>query len=212
MNYYAYVVVTKNEFKYTTNAKKAVLVLSVEGYNGVVRTLSDLGNAIDVTDNAGNTFKGFDITEFSGVITLTDNLYRIIGVFGDNYHGIKDQQLVKVIKNTTYGNLAWNTPKSNDWASASLNTTLNSTFKTEKISGFDDRIAEVTCRVSRCNTSDATAKIGLMYPSDYGYATTPDYWTTGLNEYYHATAYGVIATCAVRPSFYLLSSVNFAGG
>ncbi len=73
MNYYAYVVVTKNEFKYTTSDKKAELVLSVEGPNGVLTTLPDLGNAIDVTDNDGNTFKGFDITEFSGVITLADN-------------------------------------------------------------------------------------------------------------------------------------------
>ena len=73
MNYYAYVVVTKNEFKYTTSDKKAELVLSVEGPDGVVTTLPDLGNAIDVTDNEGNTFKGFDITEFSGVITLADN-------------------------------------------------------------------------------------------------------------------------------------------
>ena len=73
MNYYAYVVVTKNEFKYTTSDKKAELVLSVEGPDGVVTTLPDLGNAIDVTDNAGNTFKAFDITEFSGVITLADN-------------------------------------------------------------------------------------------------------------------------------------------
>ena len=198
MNYYAYVVVTKNEFKYTTNDKKVELVLYVEGHNGVVTTLPDLGNAIDVT-------------EFSGVITLADNLYRIIGVFGDNNHGIKDQQLVKVIKNTSYGKLAWNTTKSNDWASASLNNA----------------------------TKTHTAKIGLMYPSDYGYATTPDYWTTGLNEYYHAIAYskdwlflgsdewllslhssdfhdawfvissgnvtkgyGVIATCAVRSPFY----------
>jgi len=37
---------------------------------------------------------------------------------------------------------------------------------------------------------------------DYGYATTPAYWTTGLNEYYHATAYGVTGTCAVRSPFY----------
>ena len=73
MNYYAYVVVTKNEFKYTTSDKKAELVLSVEGPDGVVTTLPDLGNAIDVTDNAGTTFKGFDITEFSGIITLADN-------------------------------------------------------------------------------------------------------------------------------------------
>ena len=135
-------VVTKNEFKYTTSDKKAELVLSVEGHNGVVTTLPDLGNAID-------------ITEFSGFITLADNLYRIIGVFGDNNHGIKDQQLVKVIKNTSYGKLAWNTTKSNDWASASLNNA----------------------------TKTHTAKIGLMYTSDYGYATTPDYWTTNLYDY-----------------------------
>ena len=159
--------------------KKAELVLSAEGHNGVVTTLPDLGNAID-------------ITEFSGFITLADNLYRIIGVFGDNNHGIKDQQLVKVIKNTTYGKLAWNTTKSNDWASTSLNETLNSTFKTEKLSGFEDKIANVTWRTSGYSSSDITAKtaytgeitnatkthtakIGLMYPSDYGYATIPDY-------------------------------------
>ena len=134
-----------------------------------------------------------------------DNLYRIIGVFGDNNHGIKDQQLVKVIKNTSIGAIKWNTTESNDWASASLNTTLNSTFKTEKLSGFEDKIASVTWRVSEYNASDGTAKtaytaeitnatktygpengtskIGLMYVSDYGYATTPDYWTTKLFEY-----------------------------
>lgn len=393
MNYYAYVVVTKNEFKYTTSDKKAELVLSVEGPDGVVATLPDLGNAIDVTDNEGNTFKGFDITEFSGVITLADNktievtssdngkkqenwkikvtfinldedqsnnsdksfnanmmiqkekfagtmadickgqlltdcvsaqyyvlknhnglyyhdgtitdsnsnvidagdnsyryaganpnnyiclgsdeetclddnLYRIIGVFGDNNHGIKGQQLVKVIKNTTYGKLAWNTSNSNDWASALLNSTLNTTFKTEKLSVFEDKIAEVTWRVSGFNnesvpvktlytaeitnaTKTHTAKIGLMYPSDYGFATTQDYWATSLNEYYHTAAYRkdwlflgsdewllsprsshstiawyvvstgnpvcdsagyVINAYAVRPSFYLLSSVNYVSG
>ena len=193
-----------------------------------------------------------------------DNLYRIIGVFGDNNHGIKDQQLVKVIKNTSIGNIAWDTTESNDWASASLNTTLNSTIKTEKLSGFEDKIANVTWRVSGYNkssdtakgvytgeitnaTKTHTAKIGLMYPSDYGYATTPDYWTTNLFDYVNAAknkdwlllgsqewllsphssssinawfAYdsgrvdgGYVAhTYAVRPSFYLLSSVNFAGG
>ena len=148
-----------------------------------------------------------------------------------------------------------------------LNTTLNSTFKTEKLSGFEDKIAEVSWRVSGYSTSAATvktvytaeitnatkthpAKIGLMYPSDYGYATTPDYWTTNLFDYdtaaknkdwlflgsyewllsprsSHSTiAWYVVSTgnpvCdsagyvinayAVRPSFYLLSSVNYVSG
>ena len=195
-----------------------------------------------------------------------DNLYRIIGVFGDNNHGIKDQQLVKVIKNTSIGAIKRNITTSNDWASASLNTTLNSTFKTEKLSGFEDKIAEVTWRVSGYSTSGATAKtvytgeitnatkthtakIGLMYASDYGYAITPDYWTTNLYYDYDSVAKNkdwlfldstewllspnpnvsdsawyvdsrgnvgsinpVTNTLAVRPSFYLLSSVIFAGG
>ena len=194
-----------------------------------------------------------------------DNLYRIIGVFGDNNHGVKDQQLVKVIKNTSIGNIAWNTAVSNDWANASLNTTLNSTFKTEKLSGFEDKIAEVTWRVSGYGTSGATAKnvytgeitnatkthtakIGLMYASDYGYATTPDYWATNLINYNSAaknkdwlclgshewllppdssgtgsawvvgssgnviSGYNVVNTFAVRPSFFLTSSVQYVSG
>ena len=194
---------------------------------------------------------------------IDDNLYRIIGVFGDNNHGVSGQQLVKVIKNTSYGKLAWNTTDSNDWASASLNTTLNSTFKTEKLSGFEDKIAEVTWRVSGYNASDDTdktvytaeitnatkthaAKIGLMYASDYEYAIIPDYWTTNLFDYNSAAKnkdwlflgstkewllslysifpnlawyvdnsgnvnnnIGVLNTSAVRPSFYLLSSVKY---
>ena len=201
----------------------------------------------------------------SEIICPADNLYRIIGVFGDDNHGVSGQQLVKVIKNTSYGIYEWSTSNSSDWATASLKITLNSTFITEKLSGFEDKIAEVTWRVSGYSTSAATAKtvytgeitnatktytakIGLIYPSDYGYATTPDYWTTNVYDYntaasskdwlflgsyewllspnsstpssawvvnssgsaYHLNS--VISSIAVRPSFYLLSSVNFAGG
>ena len=201
----------------------------------------------------------------SEIICPADNLYRIIGVFGDDNHGVSGQQLVKVIKNTSYGIYEWSTSNSSDWATASLKITLNSTFITEKLSGFEDKIAEVTWRVSGYSTSAATAKtvytgeitnatktytakIGLIYPSDYGYATTPDYWTTNVYDYNTAAsskdwlflgsyewllsrdsghsdiawfvssdgkvyvAGSVTNTYAVRPSFYLLSSVNFAGG
>ena len=201
----------------------------------------------------------------SEIICPADNLYRIIGVFGDDNHGVSGQQLVKVIKNTSYGIYEWSTSNSSDWATASLKITLNSTFITEKLSGFEDKIAEVTWRVSGYSTSAATAKtvytgeitnatktytakIGLIYPSDYGYATTPDYWTTNVYDYNTAASSkdwlflgsyewllspnsstpssawvvnssgsashlnSVISSIAVRPSFYLLSSVNFAGG
>ena len=194
-----------------------------------------------------------------------DNLYRIIGVFGDNNHGVSGQQLVKVIKNTSIGNIAWNTTASNDWANASLNTTLNSTFKTEKLSGFEDKIAEVTWKVSGFNsgivnaksfytmeivnaTKINTTKIGLMYPSEYGFAALQDFWTTNLTNYdaaaknkdwlylnatewtlspyssgtncaWNLLSSGIISnyyyvtnTCAVRPTFFLTSSVQYVSG
>ncbi|CDF20147.1 unknown [Clostridium sp. CAG:609] len=227
----------------------------------------------NLTNGAGDSsyrYAGADVKNYiclgsSEATCPDDNLYRIIGVFGDNNHGIKDQQLVKVIKNTSIGNIKWNKSNSNVWANASLNTTLNSTFKTEKLSGFEDKIAEVSWRVSGYSTSAATvktvytaeitnatkthtAKIGLMYPSDYEYATTPDYWTTNLFDYDTAAknkdwlflgsyewllspgsgdfngawnvnssgrAYnngGVVYASAVRPSFYLLSSVKYVSG
>ena len=227
----------------------------------------------NLTNGAGDSsyrYAGADVKNYiclgsSEATCPDDNLYRIIGVFGDDNHGVSGQQLVKVIKNTSYGIYEWSTSNSSDWATASLKITLNSTFITEKLSGFEDKIAEVTWRVSGYSTSAATAKtvytgeitnatktytakIGLIYPSDYGYATTPDYWTTNVYDYntaasskdwlflgsyewllspnsstpssawvvnssgsaYHLNS--VISSIAVRPSFYLLSSVNFAGG
>ena len=129
-----------------------------------------------------------------------NNLYRIIGAFGEDNHGVAEQQLVKVIKNTSIGNIAWNTTTSNNWSNASLNKTLNSTFKTENLSEIEDKIAEVTWKISGHNINGVTAnafyiaeianatntyqeKIGLIYASDYGFAPEQIYWTVKLSDY-----------------------------
>lgn len=244
-------------------------------HNGTIKD-SD-GNVIDAADDsyrysgASSDVKNYVCLGSDATDCPEDNLYRIIGVFGANNHGIKDQQLVKVIKNTSYGNIAWHTSQNNDWSNASLNQTLNTTFKTEKLSGLEDKIAEVTWKVSGYNSNKVTAKtffvteitnttkkytgkIGLMYASDYGFATIQDYWTTNLNMFYSAArnkdwlylgvnewtlsprsdsstttwyiyssgeiyldtspqAYNLVTyKYAVRPAFYLSSSVNFASG
>ena len=248
----------------------AKLYTGAPGENNIYYHDSSLTNGAE--DNsyryAGTTedVKNYICLGSSEATCPDDNLYRIIGVFGDNNHEIKDQQLVKVIKNTSYGTLVWNTvDTSNEWANTSLNETLNTTFKTEKLTGFEDKIAEATWKVSGSSNCYATAKtvytaeitnatkthtaqIGLMYPSDYGFATTQDYWTTNLVNYNSAAkntdwlflgsdewllspdssnslgAWGVTSngqvyssfavnnTFAVRPSFYLASSVKYASG
>ena len=131
-----------------------------------------------------------------------DNLYRIIGVFGDR---------VKLIKSTSVGKMKWDSNGSNTWSTSSLNTYLNNDF----LNAFDEttkgKIADTTWKVGgntwanigtqpaktayqneivspvTTNTTDNattySAKIGLMYASDYGFAAAPSAWTANLNTY-----------------------------
>ena len=268
-NFSGKIIIQKDEYKISLADYVISQYTGTQGENNIYYHDSNLTNGAG--DNsyryagASANVKNYICLGSSEETCPEDNLYRIIGVFGDNNHGLTGQQLVKVIKNTSYGSYQWNSADTNNWATASLNTTLNSTFKTEKLSGFEDKIANVAWRVNGTgnpfNTAKTTytaeitnatskvftSKISLMYVSDYGYATTPDYWTYFLSGYSSAankdwlflgstewflsprTGYTnramylysggyiedsdfVTITHAVRPSFYLLSSVNFTGG
>ena len=195
-----------------------------------------------------------------------DKLYRIIGLFDDDKDGTYN---IKLIKNTSIGNYAWNSEKDNTWDESTkpdIRTTLNSTFLGTINSTWQEKIAEHNWKVggmvqggsgtakdyynteigSSSGSTTDNMKIGLMYVSDYGYAAAPSNWTTGLyiydsarstnwlylgpdewtisrntNSYYHvfsvinAGLLGgsyVALTYAVRPSFYLESSVVLTGG
>ena len=72
MNYYVYVNITNNTFKYTTENKDAELILSVTGPDGEVTSL-DGYTYKEVTDIKGNTIKGFDVTTTGGFISITKN-------------------------------------------------------------------------------------------------------------------------------------------
>ena len=128
----------------------------------------------------------------------TDNLYRIIGIFGDQ---------VKLIKSTRYGeNHAWDSGNSNVWDATTkpdIYTTLNTTYYNTLRIKWQNLIAEAIWQVggmaySTTNIAkqyydvevgtyqsgyEETMKVGLMYVSDYGYAASPSYWTTELYNY-----------------------------
>ena len=144
-----------------------------------------------------NNYVCFGSTESS---CPEDNLYRIIGVFEENNHGVKGQKLVKIIKSKSNETSSWNDTASNNWASATLNTKLNTTFLTSNLAGYENKIETVTYKVSGYSNADVTSKtfydteitnatktvtskIGLMYASDYGFATTNNYWTINLSAY-----------------------------
>ena len=122
------------------------------------------------------------------------NLFRIIGVFGDK---------TKVIRAKSVGNKQWHTSADNTWSSSSLNTYLNGEYLTS-LGTIADKIATTTWKVggrsstylydvpktayqyevgSSASSTTHDAKIGLMYVSDYGFATDQSGWTTKLSSY-----------------------------
>ena len=173
----------------------------------------------------------------------TDNLYRIIGVFGNNVKLIKydygttdelgtDGDYSKTYKEWgmdstykgTYGDgerigvYYWNnTTQKNTWSESLLNkTNLNTNFINNIGEEWANKIATTTWKVGgntysniysktpsvvyqneivnpvTTNTTDNaieyTAKIGLMYVSDYGFAADPSAWTLTMGSYNNTTA------------------------
>ena len=174
-----------------------------------------------------------------------DNLYRIIGVFGDRVKLIKSDYATSTLlgtdgdykqaytatglnssnyKGNNLANIAaytWNYKNnttinsgkgSNTWSTSLLNkTNLNQNFITNIGADWAAKIADTTWKVGgntganiysqpaktayqneivspvTTNTTDNattfSAKVGLMYASDYGFAAAPSAWTTQLGSY-----------------------------
>ena len=121
-------------------------------------------------------------------VWFNNELWRIIGVFDENSHGISGQNLVKIIRNDSIGGLAWDKNETNDWTASSLMNLLNGAY---------------------LNSENGT---GGEYC--YGYSTSVpagncDYTETGINDTYrpmieNVTWYlgGYSDTSATAESFY----------
>ena len=135
-------------------------------------------------------------------ICPTDNLYRIIGVFGDQVKLIKADFATSTLLGIdgAYSSSIYyywnNNTNTNTWSESNLNTiNLNTNYINNIGRTWSDLIAQHTWQVGggdvdallESTTKTAyniemnsgttyNAKIGLMYLNDYGYATIPQYW------------------------------------
>ena len=151
-----------------------------------------------------NNYVYFNCDDYNNPNSNTCELWRIIGIFNENSHGISGKKLIKIIRNDSIGNIAWDSAYTNNWSTASLQKTLNGdylngkgTYASTGIKNDTTRnmIANVTWKLGGSSTyNNVTAsmfyerergttvysgrpttwqgKIALMYPSDYGYATS----------------------------------------
>ena len=193
---------------YTINAETENTVLladyikglyTSQGSNGLYYHTSSLANS--AADNSyrysGANPNNYVCFGTDAATCPTDNLYRIIGVFGSE---------VKLIKSTSYGSYVWDGTiysGNNIWSSSDIKTTLNSTYLNSISASWQNKIATHTWKVggmvgydsytakqyydvevgsSSSSTTDSM-KIGLMYVSDYGFAVSSSYWATAIYNY-----------------------------
>ena len=78
-----------------------------------------------VTEQAGIRYEGKSPDNY---IWFNNELWRIIGVFDSNSHGIAGEQLVKIIRNEPIGGLAWDKDDNNNWVNSNLQHLLNGAY------------------------------------------------------------------------------------
>ena len=138
-----------------------------------------------------------------------DNLYRIIGVFDGRVKLIKVISVGNILWDSSNANNGYG---SNTWSTSTLNVYLNNEFvntfdavakgkidtTTWKVGGNvwknigkqpaktiyqNEVINPVPGSTSPNGEKEYSAKIGLMYVSDYGFAAAPSAWTVNLSSY-----------------------------
>ena len=196
-----------------------------QGTNGIYYHTSSLANS--AADNsyryAGANPNNYVCFGSTANTCPSDNLYRIIGVFGSEVKLIKADYTTTTMTGSggdyygAYGSTtssykgSMNTSNiatyyrnnsngyDNTWSASRLNTTnLNSSYISYIGTTWSNKIATHTWYVGGHSTFEATpktfynaessgttysAKIGLMYVSDYGYAASNSYWTTNMDSY-----------------------------
>ena len=152
-------------------------------------------------------------------VTFNNETWRIIGVFNVDDGTGKMEQRLKLIRDESIGRYFWNSNKTNDWPNATLNTFLNSgDYFTNSLgdiakgmvdnsvwylggsSTYDDVTTPMIYERERGTdvyegrSTYWIGKVGLMYPSDYGYATSGG-TTTDRNSCLNTILYNWESDC-----------------
>ena len=144
----------------------------------------------------------FNCSDYNNQSDSTCEKWRIIGLFNNitKSDGSKEN-LIKIIRDDSLGDIVWDINEINDWTTATLQQNLNdgdyynTTLKNDNTRNAIENVVWNLGGTASYNSSSNglashwygyergttvysgrpttwTGKIGLMYPSDYGYATS----------------------------------------
>ncbi len=170
---------------------------STSAVNMITELLSSNPTTMNNDDPDGNIrYMGANPNNY---VSFNNELWRIIGVFDvkSSENGQNEKRL-KIIRNDPIGNYSWDSNNRNNWSTASLNTYLNGTYLNSLTSEAQSMIGNTLWNLGGTNSYTSASnglashfynyergttvysgnpttwvgKIALMYPSDYGYATS----------------------------------------
>ena len=137
---------------YQTPSSKNYLNNYIIGLSGTTQGTGE------VVNENGYRYEGKDPNNY---IWFNNELWRIIGVFDENSHGVSGQNLVKIIRNDSIGGLAWDKSNTNDWTAASLMNLLNGAYLNsengtggEYCYGYSTRVPAGNCDYTETGIND----------------------------------------------------------
>ncbi len=157
-------------------------------------------NGLEYDDTANKNLR-YVGSNPNNYIKFNDETWRIIGIVDGGVKIIRQDRVEDADGNNT---MKWNTAGTNDWTTASLQTYLNGTYYESLTSTAKEQIEETTWNLGGWSTNavsasdmytyergttvysgrptEWTGNIALMYPSDWGYASTNTSCRTDINS------------------------------
>ena len=180
--------------KLYNNASKTTITNNSINYNYAtsVGLMNDrLGGTTSSLDGGNIRYYGADPNNY---VSFNNELWRIIGVFKDIDDGTgKKETRIKIARNGSIGDYAWDSNNTNEWSTATLQTYLNGTYLNGLTTEAQAMVGNAKWNLGGSSTyqglyaddyytfergttvysgrsTEWTGKIALMYPSDYMYA------------------------------------------
>ena len=181
------------EFKFILNAD-AEIKEETTGADYIESLLASNPTTMNNDDKDHNVrYMGADPNNY---VSFNDELWRIIGVFNvKSSEGGQPEKRLKIIRDEPLAKMAWDSANSNDWTKSSLSSYLNGEYYNSLTTESQGLVGDTYWNLGGSSThNDVTTsmfyerergtttyggqpstwvgKIGLMYTSDYGYATS----------------------------------------
>ena len=190
--------VLENEETIITGADTLIKLTDNKDNSGLYTITHPKDNTLQIGNDKDITEYRYRGASPKNYVTFNNEVWRILGVFPTDDGTGKIENRIKIVRNESIGIKYWDTGGSNNWARpATLNTELNTTYlnsldstaqtmiETAKyyLGGYKntsttpvdmynyERKISGSSYYYGSNPNSWTGKLGLMYLSDYGYAS-----------------------------------------